>query len=199
MLRLLQGLWVALRISLIAVVISIPLGLLFGVLMTRKNVVLKAIFRVYLEFIRIMPQLVLLFLFYFSTTRTFGWNLSGETASIIVFVLWGTAEMSDLVRGALISIPKHQYVHQPDHTNDQDDQPDLNDRCCRGVEGGTADYRGKPDVQPECSVWNLSDRIFIVFYRMLANQYACKISGKEMEVIFLGTDIVIYRTFEKKL
>ena len=109
MLRLLQGLWVALRISLIAVVISIPLGLLFGVLMTRKNVVLKAIFRVYLEFIRIMPQLVLLFLFYFSTTRTFGWNLSGEKASIIVFVLWGTAEMSDLVRGALISIPKHQY------------------------------------------------------------------------------------------
>ena len=109
MLRLLQGLWVALRISLIAVVISIPLGLLFGVLMTRKNVVLKAIFRVYLEFIRIMPQLVLLFLFYFSKTRTFGWNLSGETASIIVFVLWGTAEMSDLVRGALISIPKHQY------------------------------------------------------------------------------------------
>ena len=104
MLRLLQGLWVALRISLIAVVISIPLGLLFGVLMTRKNVVLKAIFRVYLEFIRIMPQLVLLFLFYFSTTRTFGWNLSGETASIIVFVLWGTAEMGDLVRGALISI-----------------------------------------------------------------------------------------------
>ena len=109
MLRLLQGLWVALRISLIAVVISIPLGLLFGVLMTRKNVVLKAIFRVYLEFIRIMPQLVLLFLFYFSTMRTFGCNLSGETASIIVFVLWGTAEMSDLVRGALISIPKHQY------------------------------------------------------------------------------------------
>ena len=77
--------------------------------MTRKNVVLKAIFRVYLEFIRIMPQLVLLFLFYFSTTRTFGWNLSGETESIIVFVLWGTAEMGDLVRGALISIPKHQY------------------------------------------------------------------------------------------
>ena len=109
MLRLLQGLWVALRISLISVVISIPLGLLFGALMTRKNVVLKAIFRVYLEFIRIMPQLVLLFLFYFSTTRTFGWNLSGETTSVIVFVLWGTAEMSDLVRSALISIPKHQY------------------------------------------------------------------------------------------
>lgn len=109
MLRLLGGLWVALRISLIAVAASIPLGLLFGVLMTCKNVVLRAVFRIYLEFIRIMPQLVLLFLVYFGTTRSFGWNLSGETASVIVFVLWGTAEMSDLVRGALISIPKHQY------------------------------------------------------------------------------------------
>ena len=35
--------------------------------------------------------------------------MSGEVASVIVFVLWGTAEMGDLVRGALISIPKHQY------------------------------------------------------------------------------------------
>jgi polar amino acid transport system permease protein len=28
---------------------------------------------------------------------------------VIVFVLWGTAEMGDLVRSALISIPVHQY------------------------------------------------------------------------------------------
>ena len=109
MLRLLGGLWTALRIRLIAVVSSIPLGILLGVLMTKKNRMLHAILRVYLEFIRIMPQMVLLFLVYFGTTRSFGWDLSGEVASIIVFVLWGTAEMSDLVRGALISIPKHQY------------------------------------------------------------------------------------------
>ena len=101
--------WVALRISLISVVISIPLGILLGVLMTWKNPVTKAILRIYVEFIRIMPQMVLLFLVYFGTTRAFGWDLSGEIASIIVFSLWGTAEMSDLVRGALISIPKHQY------------------------------------------------------------------------------------------
>ena len=63
----------------------------------------------YLEFIRIMPQLVLLFLVFFGSTRSFGWNLSGELAAVIVFVLWGTAEMGDLVRGALLSIPRHQY------------------------------------------------------------------------------------------
>ncbi len=109
MLRLLGGLWTALRISLIAVAISIPLGILLGILMTRKNRLLRGILRIYLEFIRIMPQLVLLFIVYFGTTRSFGWDLSGETAAIIVFVLWGTAEMGDLVRSSLISIPRHQY------------------------------------------------------------------------------------------
>ena len=109
MIRILGGLWVALRISLLAVLISIPLGIVLGILMTSRNKIIKVILRIYLEIIRIRPQLVLLFLFYFETTRAFGWDLSGETASIIVFTLWGTAEMSDLVRGALISIPQHQY------------------------------------------------------------------------------------------
>ena len=109
LIRLLGGLGVALKISAVSVLISLPLGILLGVLMTFKNPILKAILRVYLEVIRIMPQLVLLFLVYFGTTRAMGINLSGELASIIVFVLWGTAEMGDLVRGALISIPKHQY------------------------------------------------------------------------------------------
>ena len=109
MMRLLEGLGVALEISLIAVLVSIPVGIILGVLMAGKNRVIKAILRLYLEFIRIMPQLVLLFLMFFGTTRAFGWDISGEFAAIIVFILWGTAEMSDLVRGALISIPKHQY------------------------------------------------------------------------------------------
>lgn len=108
-LRLLEGLWVTLRISLIAVLISIPLGILFGMFMTIKNPISRTVSRVYLEFIRIMPQLVLLFIAYFGVTRAFGWNLSADVSAVIVFVLWGTAEMGDLVRGALISIPKHQY------------------------------------------------------------------------------------------
>lgn len=108
-LRLLGGLWVTLRISLISVALSIPLGILFGMFMTLKNPISRAVSRVYLEFIRIMPQLVLLFIAYFGVTRAFGWNLSADVSAIIVFTLWGTAEMGDLVRGALISIPGHQY------------------------------------------------------------------------------------------
>ena len=109
MLRLLGGLWAAVEISLISIAISIPLGLVMGALMTSKLKPVKIILQIYLEIIRIMPQLVLLFIVFFETTKVFGWNLSGEAASVIVFSLWGTAEMGDLVRGAITSIPKHQY------------------------------------------------------------------------------------------
>ena len=107
--RLLGGLWITVKISLISVGLSIVFGLLLGMIMTLKNPVVKCLTKIYLDFIRIMPQLVLLFLVYFGATKSFGLQLSGEVSAVIVFTMWGTAEMGDLVRGALISIPKHQY------------------------------------------------------------------------------------------
>lgn len=77
--------------------------------MTLKNPIARIVSRIYLEIVRIMPQLVLLFVVYFGFTRAFGWNLSAYWSAIIVFTFWGTGEMGDLVRGALISIPKTQY------------------------------------------------------------------------------------------
>ena len=80
--RILEGLGVTVGISALSVVLSLVL---------------------------IMPQLVLLFVAYFGLTRVAGINLDGITASVLVFTLWGGAEMGDLVRGALIAIPRHQY------------------------------------------------------------------------------------------
>jgi polar amino acid transport system permease protein len=107
--RLLGGLGVTIWIAALSVAISIFLGFLFGILLTRKNRALKLLCAAYLEFMRIMPQMVLLFLAYFGLARAFDISISGEAASVIVFSLWGTAEMGDLVRGALQSIPRHQY------------------------------------------------------------------------------------------
>ena len=108
-LRLLQGLWVTLQISLISVGLSFLFGTLFGMLMTVKNRFVQAFCWLYLNFIRIMPQLVLLFLVYFGVTRQWHISLSSWSSAVIVFTLWGTAEMGDLVRGAIVSIPAHQY------------------------------------------------------------------------------------------
>ena len=107
--RLLEGLFASLKIALISMLFSIVLGLFVGMLMTGKSKVIRFFCRVYLEVVRIMPQLVLLFLVYFGAAKHFGIDISGETAAVLVFTFWGTAEMGDLVRSALISIPKHQY------------------------------------------------------------------------------------------
>lgn len=108
-LRLLQGLWVTLQLSLISVAISLPLGIAFGMFMTLKHPAARIISRLILDFVRIMPQLVLLFILYFGVAHAFGWNLSAYASAVAMLVIWGTAEMGDLVRGALISIPRHQY------------------------------------------------------------------------------------------
>ena len=228
MIRILGGLWVALRISLLAVLISIPLGIVLGILMTSRNKIIKVILRIYLEVIRIMPQLVLLFLFYFETTRAFGWDLSGETASIIVFTLWGTAEMSDLVRGALISIPQHQYESAEALGLDKRQtfiyviipqtirrllplSINLITRMIKttslvlmvGVvevlKVGQQIIEANRMQQPQRGVWYLSGHLPAVFCGLLAHQYAGQISGKEVEVKKDGRTIIENRASDKKI
>ena len=106
--RLLEGLTLALYISAIAVVLSLVLGIILGIAQVKGHPLIRKIMRGYVHFIQIMPQLVLLFIAYFGL-RAFAINLSPEMASIIVFTMWGTGEMSDLVRGAIVSMDHHQY------------------------------------------------------------------------------------------
>lgn len=106
--RLLGGLWVTLRLSAVSILLSVALGLALGMVMTLRSPIIRALTRLWLETIRIVPQLVLLFIVYFGLARAFNLQLSGEAAAVAVFVFWGAGEMGDLVRGALTSIPAHQ-------------------------------------------------------------------------------------------
>lgn len=107
--RLVQGLLVSLNLAAISMLLSVLLGIGMGMAMTGKNRLVRFFCRLYLETVRIMPQLVLLFLVYFGAAKHLGMDISGELSAVIVFTFWGTAEMGDIVRGAMESIPKHQY------------------------------------------------------------------------------------------
>lgn len=106
--RLFEGLMVTGRIAFISIVLGSLLGLILGVIWTSRSKWLKAVCRLYLELFRIIPILVWLFIIYFGATTALNLHLSGEVTSIMVFTLWGTAEMGDIVRSALQSLPKHQ-------------------------------------------------------------------------------------------
>ena len=109
MLRLWGGLWVTLRLSLISIALSLVIGVFVGALMLVKNPVVKVICRVYIEIVRIMPQLVWLFIIFFGITKMTKINLSGDTAAVIMLTIWGASEVGDLVRSAFQSIPSHQF------------------------------------------------------------------------------------------
>ncbi|MCQ2655224.1 amino acid ABC transporter permease [Helicobacter pylori] len=106
--RLLEGFEITLLIALSSAVISIVVGILLGSLMAFGSQIVVLACRVYLESIRIIPLLAWLFIVYFGLASWFDLHISAVLASIIVFSLWGGAEMMDLTRGVLTSVSKHQ-------------------------------------------------------------------------------------------
>lgn len=107
-LRLMGGLWTSVWIAGVSLGFGLLLGTFLGVLRTLKNAVLRVVLRLYLEFFRIVPTLVLLFLVYYILPRWFHVEVSAEWMAVLAFSLWVSAEFSDIVRGALESVPKHQ-------------------------------------------------------------------------------------------
>nr|WP_086936827.1 ABC transporter permease subunit [Campylobacter pinnipediorum] len=107
--RLAEGLLVSIEISIISIIISIIGGVFFGIIMSLKNKFIYIFLKICLEAIRIMPTIVWLFIFYFGLARAMNLHLSAFSASLIVFSVWGVFEMMDIVRGAIVSIPKHQF------------------------------------------------------------------------------------------
>ncbi len=106
--RLLGGLLITARIAFLAIFIGSLLGIALGLISTAKSRIIRLLCRLYLECFRIIPILVWLFIVYFGVPGLFNVHLEGELVAVLVFSLWGAAEMSDIVRGALESLPKHQ-------------------------------------------------------------------------------------------
>ncbi|MFP6243108.1 ABC transporter permease subunit [Helicobacter pylori] len=106
--RLLEGFEITLLIALSSAMISIIVGMLLGSLMAFGSQIVVLMCRVYLESVRIIPLLAWLFIVYFGLASWFDLHISTVLASIIVFSLWGGAEMMDLTRGVLTSVSKHQ-------------------------------------------------------------------------------------------
>lgn len=106
--RILQGMWEALTIAGISLVIGSLLGVVFGILRLSESKVIRWIFKLYLELVRILPILVLLYLLYYLMPQLIEQTWSHKQVSVVVFVIWISAETSDLVRASLLSVPKAQ-------------------------------------------------------------------------------------------
>lgn len=106
--RFFQGILLTLQIAFVSILFSCIGGLGLGILMICKNILIRGLCRFYLECIRIIPILAWLFIVFFGISQSFDINIGAVASAMIVFSLWGIAEVGDLVRGAITSLPKHQ-------------------------------------------------------------------------------------------
>lgn len=105
---LLDGMQATVYVAVISLLLSIAGGLVVGFLRCIKNPVVAFITRFYLEIFRIIPLIVWLFVVFFTLPRMMGQYVSSSTSVILVFTLWGSAEIGEMVRGALLSLPPIQ-------------------------------------------------------------------------------------------
>lgn len=106
--RLLQGTGVSFSIALVSIACSIVIGTIVGLMMVSSSRVLRIACKLYLESVRLIPILALLYVCYFGLPQLLHISLSNVAVAVLVFSFWGGAEMADLVRGALQSVDKHQ-------------------------------------------------------------------------------------------
>lgn len=105
-----EGLPGTLRISAAAVVGSALIGVVLGTLMTIRFLPLQGLIRLYVEIFRGLPILVTVFVVYFGLPSVSDQLRFGPlSAATIALVLWGSAQVAEATRGAVISIPGGQH------------------------------------------------------------------------------------------
>ena len=102
-----QGLWTTLLLALVSVVASIVLGTVLGTLMTLPSVVVRGVIRVYVEIWRGLPIIITLF-FIFFVLPILGLDVDTFFAAAVGLTLWGSANVAEVVRGAVQSVPRGQ-------------------------------------------------------------------------------------------
>lgn len=104
----LGGVWVTMVVVAGALTMGLTMGLVLSVAQVYGNRLLRRLVGVYVWFFRGIPLLVLLFLFYFGVLAALQIELSPFVVSIIVLGLISSAYQSQIIRGAILSIPEGQ-------------------------------------------------------------------------------------------
>lgn len=101
------GFWNTLQTSILGILLALILGLIFGLMATGGNKILKAVARVYVEFIQNTPVLLqCCFLYY---VLAFGDHSIGIMATgVITLGIYTGAYMAEVFRAGIEAIPKGQ-------------------------------------------------------------------------------------------
>jgi polar amino acid transport system permease protein len=108
-----KGAWITLQVAVAAQIIGITLGLLFALMRTSRNRLLRFVAGFYVWFFRGTPALLQLLILYFGLPQvvddqTFTRELTAFRAAIIAFGINEGAYMTEIMRSGLLSVDPGQ-------------------------------------------------------------------------------------------
>ncbi len=106
-LAILKGLGVTISISLLSIFVGSLLGVLVGLSLVYGNRALRFVVRVYTDFIRGTPVLVLVLASYY-VLSTIGIDLGPFQAGVLALAVFCSSHVGEIVRGGLQAIPQGQ-------------------------------------------------------------------------------------------
>jgi polar amino acid transport system permease protein len=104
---LLGGLATTVLVSLLAVLAGTLLGVVVGLVLSYLRGPLNWLVRLYVDFIRGTPVLVLI-LASFYVLGTVGWKLNALQAGVLALAIFCSSHVGEIVRGALGAVPRGQ-------------------------------------------------------------------------------------------
>lgn len=107
--ELLKGFWETIKIFIITLALSLPLGLILSFATMSKFKPLQALVRIFIWIIRGTPLMLQIIIVFYGPGLIFGWNsMQRFTAVIVAFVINYSCYFSEIYRGGIESIPKGQ-------------------------------------------------------------------------------------------
>jgi polar amino acid transport system permease protein len=104
---MLSGLWVTTKICSAALIIAMLAGLMLALLLMSRHKIARWTGRVYVETIRGLPILVILFLLYFGGPSV-NLTLEAEPVGILGLGFYGAAYFAEIFRAGFLAIPPGQ-------------------------------------------------------------------------------------------
>jgi His/Glu/Gln/Arg/opine family amino acid ABC transporter permease subunit len=101
---LMTGLMTSLQIAATVVVGGTLVGLVVAVILYTRLPVLSVLSRIYIEFIRGTPLLVVLFIAFFGLPALFGYQTSAYKATVVAFILFIGAYLAEDIRTGLLTV-----------------------------------------------------------------------------------------------
>jgi His/Glu/Gln/Arg/opine family amino acid ABC transporter permease subunit len=101
---MLQGLLTSLQISAMVAVGGTLVGLIVAIVLYSRVPLLSMIARIYVEFIRGTPLLVVLFIAFFGLPALFGYQTTAYKATIVAFIFFIGAYLAEDIRGGLLTV-----------------------------------------------------------------------------------------------